>query len=261
MPLHYKFVLAWGSLGSGNGQFSRPCSVAVGSSGNVYVTDIDNSRVQKFNGSGKYITQWGSEGSGAGQFDKPIRVAVDSMSNVYVADTSNNRVQKFDGSGKFLLAWGSYGSGNGQFNFAYDVAVDSSGNVYVIDFENNRVEKFAPYDITHRPFGTHLVDWNEILNIVEEGGRLVAGGGDGGGIIVTSNGVIHLPPGGPAGPVRSFMNDVGEIAEGFAAIQAASSIMNVDARKESERRAKDRIRKAIENIRTSIEKNEGTERR
>jgi len=89
------FILGWGSVGSGPGQFNRPWSVAVDGSGNVYVGDNDNNRVQKFDSSGGYITQWGTPGSGDGQFSGPGGIAVDASNNVYVSDRGNSRVQKF----------------------------------------------------------------------------------------------------------------------------------------------------------------------
>ena len=64
-----------------------PTGVAVDSSGNVYVADNGNNRIQKFNSNGKFITKWGSYGTADGQFSSPIGVAVDSSGNVYVADS------------------------------------------------------------------------------------------------------------------------------------------------------------------------------
>ena len=81
--------------------------VAVDSSGNVYVADTNNNRIQKFDSSGTFITKWGSSGTGDGQFEYPTGIAVDSSGNVYVADTDNHRIQKFDSNGTFLTKWGS----------------------------------------------------------------------------------------------------------------------------------------------------------
>ena len=113
--------------------------IAVDSSGYVYVGDW-NSRIQKFDGSGKFIAQWGTYGIGNGQFGVPGDIAVDSSGNVYVGDVS--RIEKFDSNGNYLAQWGSFGSDNGQFEDTSGVAVDSSGNVYVAEGWNNRIQKF-----------------------------------------------------------------------------------------------------------------------
>ena len=42
--------------------------VAVDSSGNVYVADSGNNRIQKFDSNGTFITKWGSTGTADGQF-------------------------------------------------------------------------------------------------------------------------------------------------------------------------------------------------
>ena len=89
------FITKWGNSTDGDGQFSNPKGVAIDSSGNLYVADKNNNRIQKFNSSGGFITKWGSPGSGDGQFISPLGVAIDSSGNVYVADSGNNCIQKF----------------------------------------------------------------------------------------------------------------------------------------------------------------------
>lgn len=147
------FITQWGEYGFDDGQFQGPYDVAVDKNGNVYVTDVNNARIQKFDGSGNFLTKWGSPGSGNGQFAGLRGIGVDGSGNVYVADRSNNRIQKFDGDGNYITQWGSQGSGDGQFNYPMDVAVDTDGNVYVADCYNSRIQKFDSN-------GTYITQWN-----------------------------------------------------------------------------------------------------
>ena len=121
-------------------QFSAPRGVAVDSSGNVFVVDSGNERIQKFSNTGDFIRMWGSHcdifggNECNGQFDQPRGIAVDSSGNVFVADTGNNRIQKFI---KYWFLHQKMGlikvmvMGNSERYTR--VAVDSSGNVFVTD--------------------------------------------------------------------------------------------------------------------------------
>ena len=64
-------------------------------SGNVYVVDMLNRRVQKFDPNGMPVAAWGSAGEGHGQFGCAYGISVDHIGNVFVADTANHRVQVF----------------------------------------------------------------------------------------------------------------------------------------------------------------------
>lgn len=131
------------SSGTGTGQFSQPYHTAVDSSGNVYVTDTGNCRVQKFDANGNYITQWGSNGTGNGQFSSPMGITVDRDGNILVVDYINDpHIQKFDPNGNFLARWGSQGYTDGLFDRPDGIAVDSSGNIYVTDNVRKYIQKF-----------------------------------------------------------------------------------------------------------------------
>jgi len=161
--------------GTGDGQFENPMDVAVDSSGNVYVSDSFNYRIQKFDSEGGFDTKWGWSGSGDGAFHFPLGIAIDSSSNVFVADNNNKRIQKFTSEGVWLASWNSYDT-NGQsnsFSNPSDVAVDSSGNVFVLD------SGYWPTPPEYR-----------IVKLDNEGGFLTRWGEDG-----TDDGQIKTPTG------------------------------------------------------------------
>src|SRR5262249_28727497 len=84
------FLTAFGSSGSGNGQFMNPYGVAVDSSGNVFVTDFNGDRFEEFTNSGSFLTAFGTA-----QLNAPEGVAVDASDKVFVADAGNDRVAVF----------------------------------------------------------------------------------------------------------------------------------------------------------------------
>ena len=161
-----KPVLMWGSEGTDDGQFmfhdpvgvhdhgdSSVGGVAVDSQGNVYVADLGNQRVQKFDPTGKFLLKWGSKGTGDGQFLAAITLSVDSQSNVYVVDDVAITVQKFDAMGKFLQRIGERGSGEGQFASPANPAFDAQDNLYMTDNEKHRINIYDKNGHFLRRFG------------------------------------------------------------------------------------------------------------
>lgn len=93
-----------------------------------------NSRVLKFDRTGKFISSFGKWGSADGDFDQPHALAFDSKGLLYVGDRNNNRVQVFDQNGKFIEAM--Y-----QFSRPSGIYIDKNDNLYVADSESKSVSR------------------------------------------------------------------------------------------------------------------------
>lgn len=89
--------------GDDSAHFNMPTDVAVAADGSFYVADgYGNSRVVKYDSTGRYLFAWGTHGADKGQFNTPHAIDLDSAGNVYVADRENHRVQVFTADGTFL---------------------------------------------------------------------------------------------------------------------------------------------------------------
>lgn len=95
------FLRKWGGpfamniFGPFNGWFATVTSLAIDESGNVFVADFYNHRIQKFSADGNFLTRFGSQGHGEGQLFHAMAVAVADDGTVFVVDFGNSRVQKW----------------------------------------------------------------------------------------------------------------------------------------------------------------------
>jgi DNA-binding beta-propeller fold protein YncE len=125
--------------GSQPGQFTAPYGVAVDVSGNVYVADSGNNRIQKLGADGAVLAIWGSKGQASGELERPMGLALDPDGNVYVADTDNHRIQVLSPDGSVLEVLGQKGTGLGEFDAPWGLTVTADGTLYVADAGNKRV--------------------------------------------------------------------------------------------------------------------------
>jgi len=81
-----KFITAWGKRGSGPGEFGVNHSVAIDSTGRIYVADRSNNRVEIFSPDGAFLTEWK-------QFGRPSGLFIDKHDELYVSDSESNMTQ------------------------------------------------------------------------------------------------------------------------------------------------------------------------
>jgi len=133
-----RFLMAWGTNGSGPGQFKVPHSVAVDGQHRVYVSDRDNNRVQIFNEDGHYLDEWRN-------IRIPAFILATKDQAVWVLTLTTARLLKYDLQGQLLTYWGTESRQRpfpGSFSGPHQFSVDPEGNVYVADFRNG-VQKFV----------------------------------------------------------------------------------------------------------------------
>ena len=103
-------------------------------SGNIYIADQNNHRVQVFSYNGDYLFMFSEK------MNYPRGICV-FQNTVFVTQYSGHCVNMYELEGKLMKSVGSNGNGEAQFNNPYGIDVSGRNhNIYVCDWGNNRVQ-------------------------------------------------------------------------------------------------------------------------
>ena len=140
--------------------FHRETDVAWDPQDNIFVSDgYGDSRVVKYDKTGRFVKAVGTRGSAPLQFNTPHAIAVDAQGLVYVADRGNSRIQVLDndlnlkavydnvgapwaicisdGPHQYLYSSNSFGTGNN-----FDQA-EATGEIYKMELDGKVLGRFG----------------------------------------------------------------------------------------------------------------------
>lgn len=144
------------TIAGGNGantglnQLNSPKRIFVDQDFAVYVTEMNNNRVTKWEHgaiSGTIVAGGNGAGTNANQLRSPLSVVVSSQGDIIVCDYMNNRIQRWNASsatGETIAGdpLAASGATSNRFNAPRAVAIDKDDNIYVADTTNLRIQRF-----------------------------------------------------------------------------------------------------------------------
>ncbi len=119
-----KLLFTFGKKGGAEGEFHFPVSLGADGQGDIYVSDMINFRLQKFDRDGKFLMTIGRLGDRPGGFSRPKGVAVDREGLIYVVDAGFNNVQIFNQKKDLMLFFGGLGNLPGRMYLPAKVVID-----------------------------------------------------------------------------------------------------------------------------------------
>jgi len=190
------------SHGQVGGAFGEPDALATSSTGDLYVVDGSNERIQELGPSEEFLRMWGrgvqngelhfevcteaapkecrigAQGEEAGAFEfikgAPASIAIDPSGNVWVPDPGNERVQEFTSDGAFVMGFG-WGVSDGAEAFETCTSKCRAGlkRALPTEFENPLGAAAAPSGC-----GIYVTDANadDLVDVFDDPSSAACGG-------------------------------------------------------------------------------------
>ncbi len=143
-PAEPRFISTWGKKGDRPGDFYSPISIAITPSGELFVTDLNNARVQRFTTDGAYLGEFPLP------WDTPPRrscmiggMALDAQGLIYLSFMVQHKIAVYDPAGKVVREWGKRGAADGELFQPGGIVIRPDGTLFVADQCNHRVQRFT----------------------------------------------------------------------------------------------------------------------
>jgi DNA-binding beta-propeller fold protein YncE len=142
--LNGKQLAKWGKRGRGEGEFDYANGVAVDSNGHIYISDLNNLRLQAFNKKGDIVWIKGKPPEDIfarkRAFGLPAGLAMDEKGFLYLVDAFHHQIKVLTKKGKQIAALGRKGNRDGEFYYPAGIAYGGRGRFAIADKYNDRVQ-------------------------------------------------------------------------------------------------------------------------
>lgn len=163
-----------GGSGWGNYEFDNPTDVSSSFLLDIYVTDFNNRRIQRFDKNLNYVQTYDEQTLPAsiGRF-QPRACAISTQGDLFVLEIDGKRILKIDKRNQLVKEFGTFKDGAGMLTEPKDIAVSQSDEVFVLD-----QSKIVAFDIFGNYTRTILLPDAEWKNIQASEKMLIATSSD-----------------------------------------------------------------------------------
>ena len=166
------FVAEWGGKGDADGQFHSPIGIAISKHDVLYVTDLNNARIQKFDTDGEFLGGFALPSDiEERKHSQTPGIAIDDNGLIYVSFMLQHRISVFSDSGEVVRAWGTLGNGPGQLNGPGGLALGKDNVLYVADQRNHRIQVFSSTGEYIKAWGDHGTEIGQFGGLEPNGSR------------------------------------------------------------------------------------------
>src|SRR5512135_2700024 len=133
-----------GGYGWDEGTFDQPVDIFANPL-NVYVTDKNNHRIQRFDKDLNFISLLSTRDSDnpAERFGYPLSAVTSNQGDLFILDSENKRILKFDLFGNFVMNFGGFDAGAYALSDPKKMVVSSANDLYVLD--GQKIIEFDQY--------------------------------------------------------------------------------------------------------------------
>ena len=145
------------------GELNSPKCLAIHyKTGNIYIADSANHRVQVFSCNGDYLFMFSE------RMSAPVGFCI-SQNKVFVTQFIGHCINMYELEGKMIKSVGSEGNGEVQFKHPFGLDVcDRNNNIYVCDRDNHRIQILTEELKYHSMLGIDLLKYPHDVKVTRD---------------------------------------------------------------------------------------------